>query len=61
MLTAIQEAEEFIYMPAFVITRSVASMLVARRDELKAEGSDSDIRVIADPGIPDGGTPNDTA
>jgi phosphatidylserine/phosphatidylglycerophosphate/cardiolipin synthase-like enzyme len=60
MLTAIQEAEEFIYMPAFVITRSVASMLVARRDELKAEGKDLDIRVIADPGVyPDGGTPNE--
>lgn len=60
MLTAIQEAEEFVYMPAFVITRSVASMLVARRDELKAEGKELDIRVIADPGVyPDGGTPNE--
>lgn len=60
MLTAIQDAQEFIYMPAFVITRSVASMLVARRDELKAEGKDLDIRVFADPGVyPDGGTPNE--
>lgn len=60
MLTAIQEAEEFVYIPAFVITRSVAAMLVARRDELKAEGKDLDIRVLADPGVyPDGGTPNE--
>lgn len=60
MLTAIQEAEKFVYVPAFVMTRSVASMLVARRDELKAQGKDLDIRVLVDPGIyPDGGTPNE--
>jgi len=60
MLTAIQDANEFIYMPAFVITRSVASMVVARRDELKAQGKELDIRVLADPGVyPDGGTPNE--
>lgn len=59
-LTAIQNAERFVYIPAFVMTRAVASMLVARRDELKAQGRDLDIRVIADAGIyPDGGTPNE--
>ena len=60
MLTAIQEAEKFIYIPAFVMTRGVASMLVAKRDEMKAQGKDIDIRVMVDPGIyPDGGTPNE--
>jgi phosphatidylserine/phosphatidylglycerophosphate/cardiolipin synthase-like enzyme len=59
MLSAIQNADKFIYIPAFVMTRSVAAMLVAKRDEMKAQGKDIDIRVIADPGIyPDGGTPN---
>ncbi|MBQ7569280.1 hypothetical protein IJT17_10835 [bacterium] len=60
MLQAIQEAEEFIYIPAFVMTKSIASMIVAKRDEMAAQGKDIDIRVVADPGMyPDGGTPNE--
>ena len=59
MLQTIQEAEEFIYVPAFVMTRSIASALVAKRDEMQAQGKNIDIRVVADSGIyPDGGTPN---
>lgn len=59
MLQAIQEAEEFIYIPAFVMTKAIASMIVAKRDEMAAQGKDIDIRVVADPGMyPDGGTPN---
>lgn len=59
-LTAIQNAERFVYIPAFVMTRAIASMLVARRNELNEQGHDLDIRVIADAGIyPDGGTPNE--
>ena len=60
MLQAIQEAEEFIYIPAFVMTKTVAAMIVAKRDEMAAQGKDIDIRVVADPGVyPDGGTPNE--
>lgn len=60
MITAIQNAEEFVYIPAFVMTKSVASAIVAKRDEMKAAGKDIDIRVIADPGIyPTGSTPNE--
>ena len=60
MIQAIQDAEEFIYVPAFVMTKSVASVLVAKRDEMQAQGKDIDIRVVADSGIyPDGGTPNE--
>jgi len=60
MLTAIQDAEKFIYIPAFVMTRTVASMLVAKRDEMREQGKEIDIRVICDPGVyPDGGTPNE--
>lgn len=61
MLTAIQNAERYVYIPAFVMTRGIAAMLVARRAELQAEGRDLDVRVIADSGIyPDGGTPNES-
>ena len=60
MLQAIQEAEKFIYIPAFVMTKPIAAMIVAKRDEMAAQGKDIDIRVVADPGMyPDGGTPNE--
>ncbi len=58
-VTAISQAEEFLYMPSFVITRSIASAIVARKDELAAEQRELDVRVVADSGIyPYGGTPN---
>lgn len=59
MLTAITGAEKFIYVPAFVMTKGVAMMLIAKRDEMREQGKEIDIRVLADPGVyPDGGTPN---
>lgn len=59
VLQAISTAEKFVYVPSFVMTRVVARALVARYEELKAEGKDLDVRVVLDPGIyPDGGTPN---
>jgi hypothetical protein len=58
-LNAINEAEEFIYLPGFVVTRAVAAALVAKKKEMEAQGKSMDIRVVADSGIyPDGGTPN---
>jgi len=60
LIMAIQGAEKFIYVPAFVMTRPVAAALVAKNNEMKAQGKDFDVKVIADPGIyPDGGTPNE--
>lgn len=60
MITAIQEAEKFIYIPAFVMTGTIAEMLVAKKEEMEAAGKSIDIRVLADPGVyPDGGTPNE--
>ncbi len=59
LLNTIHEADKFIYMPAFVITRPVAAALVAKANEMKAQGKPFDVRVLADPGIyPDGSTPN---
>jgi phosphatidylserine/phosphatidylglycerophosphate/cardiolipin synthase-like enzyme len=60
LLMAIQQAEKFIYVPAFVMTKPIAAALVAKNNEMKAQGKEFDVRVLADPGIyPDGGTPNE--
>ncbi|MBI3925114.1 MAG: hypothetical protein HY319_06205, partial [Armatimonadetes bacterium] len=60
LLHAINTAEKFIYVPAFVITRPVAQALAARRSQLHREGKEIDVRVIADAGLyPFGGTPNE--
>ncbi len=59
MLEAISTAEKFVYLPGFVVTRAVAAAIVARRNELKAQGKELDVKVLADPGIyPGGDTPN---
>jgi phosphatidylserine/phosphatidylglycerophosphate/cardiolipin synthase-like enzyme len=58
-MNAIAKAEKFVYLPGFVVTKAIAAAIVARRDELKAEGKDLDVRVVADSGLyPHGGTPN---
>ncbi|MFA5504350.1 MAG: phospholipase D family protein [Vulcanimicrobiota bacterium] len=58
-IQAIDEAEEFIYVPGFVVTRAIAGAIVAKQEQAKADGKPLDIRVVADSGVyPDGGTPN---
>lgn len=58
-LRAIAEAEEFIYLPGFVITKAIAAAIAARHEQLEAEGKKLDVRVIADSGLyPHGSTPN---
>ncbi|MBS2035344.1 phospholipase D family protein [bacterium] len=60
LIMAIQKAEKFIFVPAFVMTKPIAAALVAKNNEMKEAGKEFDVRVIADPGIyPDGGTPNE--
>jgi hypothetical protein len=60
-LNAINQAEEFLYVPGFVLTRAVAAAIVARNEEAKAAGKPLDIRIVADSGVyPFGGTPNST-
>lgn len=59
VLNAINEANEFIYLPGFVVTRSVAAALVAKREAMEKDGKKIDIKVVADAGIyPGGGNPN---
>ena len=59
VLDAIADAEKFVYLPGFVVTRAVAAAIVARHEQMQAEGKPFDVRVIADSGIyPHGGTPN---
>lgn len=58
-INAIHEAEEFIYVPGFVVTRAVAGAIVAKQAAAVEAGKPLDIRVVADSGVyPDGGTPN---
>ncbi len=60
VLHAIASAEEYIYIPAFVLTRPVAKALAAKKAEMKRKGKAIDIRVVVDSGIyPYGGTPNE--
>lgn len=60
ILQAIATAEKFIYVPTFVITKAMARAMVARRDELAAQGKQLDVRVVADAGVYQfGGTPNE--
>ncbi|MEW6278657.1 MAG: hypothetical protein AB1758_08560 [Candidatus Eremiobacterota bacterium] len=59
MIHAISQADKFVYLPAFVITRGVAAAIAARKEELAAQGKELDVKVIADPGVyPRGDTPN---
>ncbi|MCA9797356.1 MAG: hypothetical protein KC910_36345, partial [Candidatus Eremiobacteraeota bacterium] len=59
MLDAIAKADKFIYLPGFVVTRAVAAAIVARKQELEAQGKQLDVKIIADPGVyPGGDTPN---
>ncbi len=58
-IEAISKADQFIYLPGFVVTKAIAAAIVERRDQLKTDGKDLDVRVIADSGLyPHGGTPN---
>jgi len=58
-INAIDEAEEFVYLPGFVVTRAVAGAIVAKQKQAIEAGKPLDIRVIADSGVyPQGGTPN---
>lgn len=58
-INAVNQAQEFVYVPGFVVTRAVAAAIVARQEEATAAGKPLDVRVIADPGVyPFGGTPN---
>lgn len=60
ILQAISTAEEFCYIPTFVLTKAMARALVARRDELAATGKTLDVRVVADAGLYQfGTTPNE--
>jgi phosphatidylserine/phosphatidylglycerophosphate/cardiolipin synthase-like enzyme len=60
-INAIAKADKFIYLPGFVVTKAIAAAIVARRNELKADGKELDVRVVADSGLyPHGGTPNST-
>lgn len=60
MLHTIDSADKFVNVSAFVVSEEVARALVDKRDRMKAEGKNFEVRVILDPGIYGyGGTPNE--
>lgn len=60
ILHAISTADKFIYAPTFVITKAIARAIVARRDELRGQGKELDVKVVADSGVYGyGATPNE--
>lgn len=59
VLYAISQADEFIYLPGFVVTRSVAAAIAERKEQLASQGVELDVKVVADAGMyPYGGNPN---
>lgn len=60
MLHAIDTADKKINISAFVVSEEIARALVDKRDRMKAEGKELDVKVVLDPGIYGyGGTPNE--
>lgn len=62
VLQAIDGAERFVKVSAFVVTRDVSAALIAKRDQMAAQGKPFDVQVVLDPGLYGfGGTPNTAA
>lgn len=60
LLDAIDEAEDYIKVSAFVMTKNIAEVLAAKKSEFEKQGKKIDIEVILDPGLYTyGGTPNE--
>lgn len=62
VLQAIDGAERFVKVSAFVVTKDVAAALIDKRDQMAAQGKPFDVQVAVDPGLYGfGGTPNTAA
>lgn len=62
VLQAIDGADRFVKVSAFVVTKDVASALIAKRDHMAEQGKPFDVQVALDPGLYGfGGTPNTVA
>lgn len=62
VLQAIDGADRFVKVSAFVVTKDIASALIAKRDAMAAQGRPFDVQVALDPGLYGfGSTPNTTA
>lgn len=62
VLQAIDGAERFVKVSAFVVTKDVAAAIIDKRDQMAARGKPFDVQVAVDPGLYGfGGTPNTAA
>ena len=62
VLQAIDGAQRYVKVSAFVVTKDVAAALIDKRDQMRAQGKPFDVQVVLDPGLYGyGGTPNSAA
>lgn len=60
VLNAVESADKFIKVSAFVLNEDLARLLADKRDKMAAEGKPFDVQVVLDPGVYQyGGTPNE--
>lgn len=51
VLFGIESAEQFIKIPAFVLTKGIVNALIAKKEEKEKQGKDFSIEIILDPGL----------
>jgi phosphatidylserine/phosphatidylglycerophosphate/cardiolipin synthase-like enzyme len=62
VLHAIDSAEKYIKVSAFVLNEDLARLLVQKKKDMAARGEDFQVQVVLDPGLYEyGGTPNEPA
>ncbi len=62
LLHAIDSAEKYIKVSAFVLNEDLARLLVEKKEAMEAQGKPFEVQVVMDPGIyPYGGSPNEAA
>ncbi len=62
VLHAIDSAQEYIKVSAFVLNEDMARLLVEKKESMQAQGKDFQVQVVMDPGVYSyGGSPNEKA
>jgi len=62
VLHAIDSAEKYIKVSAFVLNEDLARLLVEKKEAMEAQGKPFEVQVVMDPGVyPYGGSPNEAA
>jgi len=62
ILHAVDSAEKFVKVSAFVLNEDLAKVLVDKKQQMDAQGKDFEVQVVMDPGMYNfGGSPNEKA